>query len=86
MANGKLALAKESPKIEQIKKIVTKKLYGKQKPQKTLREELSGFMMLVEAFHKVWMILPAIVIGVLSGIGAAFEVGLKKAAETYRGR
>ena len=84
----KLAAAMESPKTEAIKKVVTRKLYGHQKKQKTLREELhgSGIDVLLTAFHGVWMIFPAIIVGIMAGIGAAFETGINKALETYRGK
>lgn len=82
----KLAVAQDSPKVEKIKKVVTKKLYGHQKKQKTLREELrgTGIDILLTAWHDVWMIFPAIIIGIMAGIGAAFEIGTKKALETYK--
>jgi hypothetical protein len=31
------------------------------------------------------MIFPAVIVGIMSGIGAAFETGIKKALDTYRG-
>jgi hypothetical protein len=87
MANGKLSLA-PSEQQEKIKKVVTKKLYGHQRPKKSLHDELmpSGITIFLDAIMKVYMIFPAILIGVLSGIGAAFEIGLKKAIETYKGK
>jgi hypothetical protein len=91
MNEPKLALksvAQESPKVEAIKKVVTRKLYGHQAKKKTLHQQINatGVDVLLEAWHGVWMIFPAIIIGIMSGIGAAFEIGTKKALETYRGK
>ena len=89
MSNGKFALATAEQKAVKINEVVTKKVFGKQKTQKKrLRDplEATGFSILVIAFMGVFMIIPSIVIGIFSGIGAAFEVGLKKTLETYKGR
>ena len=86
MANGKIALAPDVQKIEKIKKTVTRKLYGRQKPRKQDDLMPTTAKDFLESFGQMCMIIPAIVIGVLSAIGAAFEIGLKKALETYRGK
>jgi hypothetical protein len=86
MANGKIALAPDVQKDAKIRKVVTKKLYGRQKPKK--QEDLMPTTAkdFLESFGQMCMIIPSIVIGVFSAIGAAFEIGLKKALETYRGK
>ena len=87
MSNGKFALATTEQKAK-INEVVTKKVFGRQKPRKGLQNDLdpSSFVILTEAFMGVFMIIPSIVIGIFCGIGAAFEVGLKKTLETYRGK
>jgi hypothetical protein len=91
MTNGKFALAadpQQAEKVAKINKVVTKKLFGRQKPKKPLVDPLvaTGFNILVVAFMKVFMIVPALVIGLLSGVGAAFETTVAKTLETYRGK
>ena len=75
-------------KVEKINKSVTKKLYRNQRPEKSLHEQLfpSCFATLIAAFHGIFMIFPAVLVGLMSGIGAAFEVGMKKALEVYKER
>jgi ABC-type antimicrobial peptide transport system permease subunit len=90
MSNGKFALAadpQQAEKVAEINKAVSKKLFGRQKPKKALVDplEATGFDILVVAFMKVFMIVPSIVIGIMSAIGAFFEVGLKETLKTYRG-
>lgn len=87
MSNGKFALATAEQKAE-INAVVTKKVFGRQKPKKGLVDPLNpkGFNILVVAFMKVFMIVPALVIGILSGVGALFEVTFDKTLETYRGK
>jgi hypothetical protein len=79
--------AKLTAQSEAIKKVVTRKLYKHQKPEKSMHDHLNPDLLIVvlDAMHGVWMIFPAIIVGIMSGIGAAFEFGIKKALETYRG-
>ena len=79
MTNGKFALAQKEAKITEVKRSATKKramLDGPLVPN-TVTEFL-------EAVTQVAMIVPAIVIGILSAIGSAFETGLKVALSVYK--
>jgi hypothetical protein len=40
----------------------------------------------LKSMEQVWMIVPAIFVGVISGICAAFEVGLQSALDTFHGK
>ena len=86
--NRKLSVAPDQKLDKAIKKTVTRKLYGHQHPQKSLREELmpTSVQIFLELIGKVCMIIPSILIGILAGIDAMFAVGMKKGLEVYRGK
>lgn len=89
MPNGKIALApniKDTEKTAKINKVVTKKLYGRQKPKKQDDLMPTTAKEFLESFGQMCMIIPAIAIGIFSAVGAAFESGLRVALETYRGK
>jgi hypothetical protein len=78
----KLAIqARQTPNLEKINKTVTKKLYHKQKPQPSFSAQMlpSCLSTVVSTFNSMLMIIPAILVGIMAGIGAAFEVGMEKA-------
>ena len=84
MANGKVALATSiDQKTEEIKKHVTKKLYGKQHPNLDLKEgvEPTGLTYFLEGLCKTVLIVPAVVVFVLFFIGGGFKIGLEAALE-----
>lgn len=86
MTREQLSLTK-ADKMEEAKKPAVKRPHVR-KPNPVSQESLvpNGVEMFLSAFGKVFMIFPAIVVGIMSGIGAAFEVGLKSAMKIYRDR
>lgn len=84
MSNGKVALATPiDQKTEEIKKHITKKLYGRQHPNLDLKEgvEPTGLTYILEGFCKAVLIIPAMLVFVLFFIGGGFRIGLEAALE-----
>jgi hypothetical protein len=73
---------------EKINATVTRKVFGRQKPQKSLHDEINthGITIFLCSFAQAFVIFPAIIVGILWGISAFFEVGSQKALNYFYGR
>ena len=86
----KLSIAPASDiKQEKIKRVVTKKLYGKQKPDAPLKTK-HPIELFLEGLIGIVMVIPAIIFAVAAsisvGISVGFEAGMVKALMFYRGQ
>jgi hypothetical protein len=80
MANGtKVSLAADNSKIEKIKKTVTRKLYGKQRPNLDLRDDVSPRIdMLGEACFRFVNCFFAIFVGICAFFSGGVEAAMAK--------
>ncbi len=90
MSNGKISIAPDPQKVEKINKVVTRKLYGKQKPlpEKPFLHEMmnsyyTGLGTFFGAIGNVLFIVPVLIVGIMEAISAGFLAGLTKATKKY---
>lgn len=87
MESNAMKVVKKSESQDKIKKTVTKKLYGKQKPlpEQPFAEAMlgDGGMRFIKAFGDVLYILPLAVMVILEMVSQGVLAGLRKGLESY---